>query len=552
LPTYKGLPSKFLNIYIPGSSGTFLKYSFFIFLIFIFSFVFKLKANASSPFIINVKATYDFTNRDYTLIRINNFVTNTTQEVVLDNQIIDTGFDDVFDIGITTNTKGLTANVTLNSSRKEIDIKFTNSIVGKDNLFEYIVFFKTRKALKIEGQVYEINIPKVEKINEFASYNLEILTPLSWGMPNFSSPISRKVVKNTSYILTTFNSNEIFNSPIKLGFGDYQIFDVSLKYKLVNNTAFTKNDQILLIPQKEPYQEYYVKKLEPTPLKILKDEDGNLLAEYAISKNSSLNILLEGSVKVFFRKIDLKSGGLISNMPKDLILKYTKPDIYWESDQEEIKTQALKLKSSTGSVVESAFNTYNFVVNTLNYNLNEQNPQRKGAILTLTKERNGVCMEFTDLTIALLRSMGIPARELEGYAMDPLGNKLESLHSWLEFYDPILKWVPIDPTWGNTSKIDYFNNFDIKRIVFLTKGISSTKPYINGLFDLDNKNSININFSNSNEINYEKSVVNMITTEEISKSTNFTKLETAFGTLAILFLCVSGGFLLFHLKDPHK
>src|SRR5690606_24493931 len=104
---------------------------------------------------------------------------------------------------------------------------------------------------------------------------------------------------------------------------------------------------------------------------------------------------------------------------------------------------------------------------------------RKGAQETLATKKARGCMEFTDLFIATARSMGIPARELNGYALSntestkPISINFKSgdlLHAWPEFYDPAYGWIPIDPTWGNTSGIDYFTKLDTNHFVFVIKG----------------------------------------------------------------------------------
>jgi transglutaminase-like putative cysteine protease len=56
----------------------------------------------------------------------------------------------------------------------------------------------------------------------------------------------------------------------------------------------------------------------------------------------------------------------------------------------------------------------------------------------------GVCQDFTHLMLALLRSLGIPARYVSGYIHR---KDLESQsHAWCEVWLPELGWIGIDPT----------------------------------------------------------------------------------------------------------
>ena len=118
-------------------------------------------------------------------------------------------------------------------------------------------------------------------------------------------------------------------------------------------------------------------------------------------------------------------------------------------------------------------------------------------------------MEFTDAFIAISRSMGIPAREINGYAYskDPEKNPInininegDRLHAWPEFYDPNFGWVQIDPTWGNTSNIDYFTKLDLNHISLVIKGLDSTYPLPAGFYKNDsNKKYLEFDFPDSPE-----------------------------------------------------
>src|SRR5207248_1365152 len=56
----------------------------------------------------------------------------------------------------------------------------------------------------------------------------------------------------------------------------------------------------------------------------------------------------------------------------------------------------------------------------------------------------GVCQDFTHLMIAVLRSLGVPARYVSGYLHRP--DKQSQSHAWCEALLPDVGWVGIDPT----------------------------------------------------------------------------------------------------------
>ncbi|MDO8609728.1 MAG: transglutaminase domain-containing protein, partial [bacterium] len=91
--------------------------------------------------------------------------------------------------------------------------------------------------------------------------------------------------------------------------------------------------------------------------------------------------------------------------------------------------------------------------------------------------------EFTDLFITLTRAVGIPARELDGFAytinknLRPLSLTPGITHAWPEYFDESNGWIMVDPTWENTSGgVDYFNKLDLNHFVLNIRGNSSTDP----------------------------------------------------------------------------
>lgn len=65
---------------------------------------------------------------------------------------------------------------------------------------------------------------------------------------------------------------------------------------------------------------------------------------------------------------------------------------------------------------------------------------------------SGVCQDFVHLTLALLRSMGVPARYTSGYlhptpSADVGGAHTGQSHAWVEAW--VGQWFPLDPTNGS-------------------------------------------------------------------------------------------------------
>ena len=65
-------------------------------------------------------------------------------------------------------------------------------------------------------------------------------------------------------------------------------------------------------------------------------------------------------------------------------------------------------------------------------------------------QKKGVCQDFTNIMLSILRSAGIPARYVSGYLYSGSGEIGETIvgesHSWVEAW--LGSWLPIDPTNG--------------------------------------------------------------------------------------------------------
>lgn len=73
-------------------------------------------------------------------------------------------------------------------------------------------------------------------------------------------------------------------------------------------------------------------------------------------------------------------------------------------------------------------------------------------LLTVLKERRGVCQDFAHLMLACLRSLGLAARYMSGYLLTrpPPGKPrligADATHAWVEVFCPSNGWVGFDPT----------------------------------------------------------------------------------------------------------
>lgn len=119
----------------------------------------------------------------------------------------------------------------------------------------------------------------------------------------------------------------------------------------------------------------------------------------------------------------------------------------------EIKNLSRQLTADAKSQYEAVTAVINWITDNIKYTFN---PPQYDAAYTLTT-RSGNCQNFAHLSIALLRSAGIPARIVGGITLkdswkvpiDAKNSIVQSMgqggHAWLEVFFPDLGWLPYDP-----------------------------------------------------------------------------------------------------------
>lgn len=400
---------------------------------------------------------------------------------------------------------------------KRVTVSLRGVKIGKNQTNKFNLFYKSRDLVQQNGNILNVNLPKIPK-NNIRNLKITLVIPEKSGKIIYVSPNpNSQEVKDEKYNFI-FEGEKVIDKAISATFGEYQLINFNINYDLQNDSKWFQTREITLIPDIAKRQEVRIESLDPKPLEIYQDEDGNYLAKYRLNPSSKLTVSLKGSVRTYGFQIDPEKGGNFENLPENLVKKYTKEDIYWEVNSKEVQDTAAKIKDDSKNVSLNSYKIYKFLIENYKYDfeiLKKDSIERYGALKTLKRESKMGCMEFTDTFIALARSMGIPAREINGYAYskDPEKNPInisinegDRLHAWPEYYDPNFGWVQIDPTWGNTSGIDYFSKLDLNHITLVTKGIDSKYPIAAGFYKTDtNKKSLEFDFpENSNNVNYTK------------------------------------------------
>lgn len=455
---------------------------------FVGSSVYPLNANAAaSNFSTAYNVTYQVSENGTTRVTFVVSLTNTTDQYYASSYKVNLGFDNISAVSASDPDGPINAALKKIDTGHEIALNFNKQVTGLGNTLSFNLSFDTSDVAQKQGRIWEINVPGLSKQDEFSVFDVHVRVPASFGPPTYIKPAQ------TDNGLD-FTKETLGKSGISIAFGDAQIYSFNLSYRLKNSNLFPVKTEIALPPNTN-YQDVFIEDINPPPLNVTEDKDGNWLAQYYLAPSEKKEIIVKGNAK-------------ISLHPKKQILteedrvEYLKEKPHWQTTDSKIK--------ELGQTLKTPFAIYQYVVKTLQYDFSRvsENKPRLGAKGSLDNPASAVCLEFTDLFVALARAAGIPAREVDGFAYTqnekqrPLSLVKDILHAWPEYYDDTLQtWVMVDPTWGNTTGgVDYFTTLDFDHFAFVIKGRNSSYPVPAGGYKLpggENVKDVEVDFTGS-------------------------------------------------------
>ena len=452
--------------------------SFFLFLALFSGFLFSV--HAQSEFSVDATVTYNVQASGKTLVSHNVILENNLSNIYATNYTLGLENIDTQNIAaVDANGHSIPVDVQKNGNTTSIKVSFPDAVVGKGSQRHFSVSYENNSFAVRTGEIWEVSIPKVEGVSSFRNYHVVLKIPLSFGLEAYISPKPQTSQSDNQDYIYTFDVDSIAQSGISAGFGQFQVFSFNLSYHLENPLGKTTKTQIALPPD-TAYQKIYLQKVEPKPDNVEVDNDGNWLATYILTPRQRIDVTASGSVQIFasYRAFPKPTDSELSDN-----LRQTD---YWQVNDPQIKALAAQLNTPKA--------IYDYVSSTLKYDFARVQPnvQRMGAVKALQNPSQAICMEFTDLFVAIARAAGIPAREIDGYAytenpqLQPLGLVADVLHAWPEYYDKNKGvWVPVDPTWASTSGgINYFDKLDLRHFAFVIHGENSLTPYPPGSYKL--------------------------------------------------------------------
>ena len=289
---------------------------------------------------------------------------------------------------------------------------------------------------------------------------------------------------------------------------DYYQLEDGWKYTITNeievqNTSSEASRNIritvpLINTDMPIYQQLLGEQFDPWPEEIITDSYGNREAVYIIPYlGAKQTITLKQSYLVinYGVKYTFNVTNITSAYSDDIDDIYLSPSSGIESNSAEVIAYAKEIAGTETNpyiLARKAFADINLY---LTYVQGEN--ANKGALNAL-RTGEGVCEDYTDLFIAVMRALGIPARKQTGYIYLPYDYNTEPYfdndtgwvnlnimtHSWPEFYLQDIGWVACDPTFTYEVSVNgvlkkfvdwsYFANIPVSRdYIFFGSGHSS-------------------------------------------------------------------------------
>jgi hypothetical protein len=201
-----------------------------------------------------------------------------------------------------------------------------------------------------------------------------------------------------------------------------------------------------------------------------------------LADDKLLTVSHDHLVQVYAIETDIKADRVKAppSPAPALYTLYTQADSFVPADAPALKAAAAKAAGRERNHYRAARLVYDALLSTLRYDPAslEDNPP------AAFEAKRADSWDFSLIYVAMLRSLGVPARPVSGVVVDD--SRRAWNHSWAEFYLYGLGWVPVDIVLGSGASIGgfeapfedrsrYFGNLDARHIAF-SEGIVRVAP----------------------------------------------------------------------------
>jgi hypothetical protein len=247
------------------------------------------------------------------------------------------------------------------------------------------------------------------------------------------------------------------------------------------------NSEAKIIPEKSDYNVKYIHvnlshfpyesfNQKVTDLDIFPDAtmEGNSMSFEWENPRNSVEFGYKANFKTSNEQVKVK-GKIkfpIEHIPEELEI-YTKPAEIIDSNDEDVIGFASEIAEGEEDLYVVVHKVAEWTKKNIKYDLSSLTAEVSQKASWVLDNRQGVCDELTSLFIAMLRSLGIPAKFVSGvaYTNSELFTENWGSHGWAEVYFPDYGWIPYDVTYGQFGYIDPTH-------IKLKEGADSSEPSV--------------------------------------------------------------------------
>jgi len=275
--------------------------------------------------------------------------------------------------------------------------------------------------------------------------------------------------------------------------GDYRVESVFCVENVGSRTATDISLEIQYanpyITKLMPYSTILNTLYEPQPVEVKTDAKGNQTGRYEIARllpgeKQIIRVLHDYRVSLIDYTIDPARIEPYAQFQPAVLQPYLTPSPGIESDHPLIQAKAREVVGRETNPFKKAKKIFTFVNEYMTYSeekfgTNEGKESEYGALYALQTGK-GVCEDYADLMVALLRATGVPARTVSGWTGEISGKSIKLIdanttflpgHMWLEYYLPGYGWIPADPTFtytvNNVRQVEYSRLTGIRQPSFV-------------------------------------------------------------------------------------
>jgi len=268
-------------------------------------------------------------------------------------------------------------------------------------------------------------------------------------------------------------------------------YEVTGRFILVNRHNVTLSDFVYIaLPQNTTYQEGYIVRVEPPLLRLVKDEDGNVLGVVKVSAEPGEKVVVNVAYRVVVKGYRIRAELARGEWPSlSVVERYTSKTAYWNTYNLTLVELAYRV-AYADSPLDTAAKLASWVLPRVSYRVHLG---RAGSDRALVRAFGGYaiqgdCVEVADVYVTMARALGLPARTAYGVLLTSYSQRMwlnmttvaeegEALlqhwggHMWPQVYIPPYGWVDVDMLDGMSPNVGVYS---ARHIVF---GVEETKYY---------------------------------------------------------------------------